>query len=224
MPSLRLVLVSAALLASAAPLAHAEEPPLVPLTTELPKPLFIGTPVPVKVDNLEPARSGARPPFLVPAAAKNLALNRPVTSSDSQPLLGDVELLTDGDKDGSEGCYLELSKGPQWVQIDLGAPATLHALLVWHFHAQARVYLGVVAQISDDPDFISGVTTIYNNDVQNLSGQGAGKDLTYIETNEGRLIDAKGTRGRYVRLYSNGNTANSLNHYIEIEVWGVPAN
>jgi hypothetical protein len=26
--------------------------------------------------------------------------------------------------------------------------------------------------------------------------------------------------GRYVRLYSNGNTANTANHYIEVEVWG----
>jgi hypothetical protein len=26
-----------------------------------------------------------------------------------------------------------------------------------------------------------------------------------------------------VRLYSNGNTTNKLNHYIEVEVWGKPA-
>jgi len=32
-----------------------------------------------------------------------------------------------------------------------------------------------------------------------------------------------GVKGRYVRLYSNGNTANRLNHYIEVEVWGKPA-
>lgn len=207
----------------AAPLVRAEQPALVPLSTELPKPLFVGTPVPVKVDNLEPARSGPRPPFLVPAAAKNLALKRPVTSSDAEPLLGDLELVTDGDKDGSEGCFVELAKGPQWVQIDLGSAATLHALVVWHFHAQARAYLGVVAQVSDDPDFISGVTTVYNNDAQNLVGQGPGKDPTYVETYEGRVIDAKGAKGRYLRLYSHGNTANSLNHYVEIEAWGTPA-
>lgn len=220
MKSLRRALLSTAVLAS---FAHAEQPALVPLASELPKPLFVGTPVPVKVDNLEPARSGARPAFLIPAAAKNLALNKPVTSSDPQPLLGDLELVTDGDKDGSEGCFVELAKGAQWVQIDLGAAADIHALLLWHFHAQSRVYFGVVAQISDDPDFINGVTTIYNNDIKNVSGKGAGKDPAYIETYEGRLIDAKNVRGRYVRLYSNGNTANTLNHYIEVEVWGTPA-
>jgi hypothetical protein len=223
MPSPRLAFLTAALLAATANLARAEAPALVPLTTELPKPLFVGTPVPVKVDNLEPARAGARPAFLVPASAKNLALNRPVTSSDPEPLLGDFELITDGDKDGSEGCYVELAKGVQWVQVDLGAPADIHALLLWHFHAQSRVYFGVVAQVSNDPDFIDGVTTIYNNDLKNVSGKGAGKDPTYIETYEGRLIDAKNVRGRYVRLHSNGNTANTLNHYIEIEVWGTPA-
>lgn len=223
MHSPRLAFLSAALLACAVTAASAEPPALVPLTTELPAPLFVGTPVPVKVDNLEPPRAGARPAFLVPATAKNLALNQPVSSSDPEPLLGDFELITDGDKDGSEGCYVELSRGVQWVQIDLGAPADIHALMLWHFHAQARVYFGVVAQISNDPDFIDGVTTIFNNDIKNVSGKGIGKDPTYIETYEGRLIDAKNVRGRYVRLHSNGNTANSLNHYIEIEVWGTPA-
>jgi hypothetical protein len=200
---------------------HAAEK--VPLQTELPKPLFVGTPTPIKVDNLEAPRSGKRPDFLVSAAAKNLALNQPVTGSDSLPLLGDLSLITDGDKDGSEGSYVELARGTQWVQIDLGAVSAIEAVLVWHFHAQARVYLGVVVQVSDDPDFISGVTTIYNNDAKNLVGQGSGKDLAYIETYEGRLIEAKNVKGRYVRLYSQGNTTNNLNHYIEVEVWGTQA-
>lgn len=200
---------------------HAED--RVPLKTELPKPLFVGTPVPVKVDNLEPVRSGMRPDFLISTSSTNLALKKPVTSSDPQPLLGDLDLITDGDKDGGEGSYVELAKGTQWVQIDLGAAATLNAVLVWHFHAQARVYLGVIVQVSDDPDFITGVKTLFNSDAKNLLGRGAGKDPAYIETYEGRLIDAKETKGRYVRLYTQGNTTNSLNHYIEVEVWGTQA-
>ena len=44
--------------------------------------------------------------------------------------------------------------------------------------------------------------------------------MHYLEKNEGKLIDAKGTRGRYVRLYSNGNTSDDMNHYIEVEVYG----
>ncbi len=201
---------------------HARADELVPLVTPLPGPMIIGTPVPIKVDNLEPPRSGKPPAFMVPATAKNIALNKPVTSSDPAPLLGELEMVTDGDKDAAEGSFVELGKGTQWVQIDLGKTAEINAVYLWHFHSQQRVYLGVVVQVSDDPDFISGVTTIYNNDNKNRSGTGAGKDSTYIETHEGRLLDAKGTKGRYVRLYSNGNSSTPGNHYIEVEVWGTP--
>jgi hypothetical protein len=47
--------------------------------------------------------------------------------------------------------------------------------------------------------------------------------MNYVETAEGRLVDAKGSRARYVRLYSKGNSANPLNHYVEVEVYGRPA-
>jgi hypothetical protein len=40
---------------------------------------------------------------------------------------------------------------------------------------------------------------------------------------QGKLVDAKGVKGRYVRLYSNGGTFAKANHYIEVEVWGKPA-
>jgi hypothetical protein len=79
-----------------------------------------------------------------------------------------------------------------------------------------------VVQISDDPAFQKDVTTIFNSDYTNALGFGAGKDLAYVESYEGKLIDAKGVKGRYVRLYSNGNTTNKLNHYIEVEVFGIP--
>ena len=85
------------------------------------------------------------------------------------------------------------------------------------------MYRDVVVQVSDDAAFKSGVTTIFNNDFKNDLGLGAGKDLNYVETYQGKLIDAKGVKGRYVRLYSNGNTTNKLNDYIEVEVWGKPA-
>ena len=47
--------------------------------------------------------------------------------------------------------------------------------------------------------------------------------MNYVETSEGRLVDAKGAVARYVRLYSNGNNADETNYYIEIEVFGRPA-
>jgi hypothetical protein len=66
------------------------------------------------------------------------------------------------------------------------------------------------------------VTTLFNNDHDNTAGFGAGKDMAYVETSEGKLIDAKGVKARYVRLSSNGNTTSELNHYVEVEVFGQP--
>jgi len=196
---------------------------MVPLKTQLPTPLFVGTPVPINVPNLEPPRKGKRAVFMVPKGTVNLALHKQVTSSDPEPVIGTLDLITDGDKDGDEGSWVELAPRKQWVQIDLEKDADIYAVIVWHYHSQARVYFDVVVQVSDDPTFTKGVTTIFNNDHGNELGLGAGKNRNYIETYEGKLIDARGVKGRYVRLYSKGNTTNKMNHYTEVEVWGKPA-
>ena len=206
------------LLLLAAPAFCADEK--VPLPLELPKPLFVGTPVPINVPNLEKPSGARRAPFLAPVGTANLARGKAVAASDTYPVIGEISFVTDGEKDGSDGTFVEFGPGLQWVQIDLGATATLHAIVCWHFHAQARVYHDVVVQVSDDAAFKAGVHTIFNNDADNSSSLGAGKDPAYVETSEGRLIDAKGVRARYVRLYSNGNTTNELNHYVEVEVFG----
>jgi len=82
------------------------------------------------------------------------------------------------------------------------------------------VYYDLIVQVAEDTDFLTGVSTLFNNDFDNSLGFGVGEDPHYIETYEGRLIDGRGTVGQYVRLYSNGNTDNALNHYIEVEVYG----
>jgi hypothetical protein len=193
------------------------------LKLKLPKPMFIGTPTNIKSANLEAVTGKSRGPFMVPAGTKLLSLKRPVKSSDMQPVIGELDMVTDGEKEGGDGYFIELGPGKQWVQVDLGASHPLHAILLWHYHSQARVYRDVVVQVSDDKDFLKGVQTVFNNDHDNSSGLGVGKDREYIEVAEGRLIDPKGVKGRYVRAYSNGNTTNDLNHYVEIEVHGTPA-
>ncbi len=189
----------------------------------LPKPMFVGTPQNIKVPNLEKPLGKPRPPFLAPPGVINVASQKPVASTDEEPIIGEIEYITDGDKEASDGCYVELGPMVQNVTIDLGAVHEIWAVVVWHFHKQARVYYDVVAQVADDRDFIVNVQTLFNNDHDNSAGLGIGKDKHYVETAEGKLINAKGVRGRYVRLYSNGNSNNELNHYIEVEVFGKPA-
>ncbi len=193
-----------------------------PLDLELPQPMFVGTPQNFDVPNLEKPKGGARPPFLAPAGTKNVSLGKPVTSSDDLPIIGEMDQINDGDKDAGYGSFVELGPDKQWVTVDLEGKHTIYAVIVWHYHQQARVYLDVVVQVSDDANFGSGVKTIFNNDHDNTSGFGVGSDKNYVETNEGLLIDAKGVQGRYVRFYSNGNTYNDLNHYVEVEVQGKP--
>lgn len=201
----------------------AQESQKIELKLQLPKPMFIGTPRNIRSANLEPISGKPRAPLFVPAGTRLLSLKKPVTASDTQPVIGDLGTVTDGEKSGEDGYFVEFGPGKQWVQIDLRGSCSLQPILIWHYHSQARVYRDVVVQVSDDKDFITGVTTLFNNDHDNTSGLGIGKDKEYIETNEGKLIDAKGVKARYVRLYSNGNTANDMNHYVEVEIYGIPA-
>jgi hypothetical protein len=196
---------------------------LVPIPIQLPKPMFEGTPQNLSVPNLQKPLGKPRDPFLAPAGVTNVAKGKKVTSSDMEPVIGEIEQITDGDKKGAEGSFVELGPGVQWVQIDLGAPQEIYAVLFWHFHKTPRVYFDVVVQLADDAGFKTNVRTIFNNDHDNTSGLGAGKDMNFVETAEGKLVDAKGSRARYVRLYSRGNNANELNHYVEVEVFGRPA-
>jgi hypothetical protein len=177
----------------------------------------------MQVPNLEKPLGKPRPPFLAPKGAKNLAFEKPVSSSDEEPVIGELELITDGDKEATDGSYVELGPFVQHVTIDLQQMADIYAIVFWHYHKQARVYYDVIVQLADDANFTKNVRTVYNNDHDNSAGKGVGKDMHYVETAEGRLIDAKGERARYVRLYSNGNTGNDLNHYIEVDVYGIPA-
>jgi hypothetical protein len=195
---------------------------LVPIEIKLPKPMFIGTPQNIGVERLEKPLGKPRPPFLAPEGTKNVALDKPVASTDEEPIIGEIAMITDGDKEGMNGSFVELGPFAQHITIDLGARHEIYAIVMWHYHKQARVYFDVVVQVADDPDFITNLKVLFNNDHDNSSGLGVGDDLHYVETAEGKLIDAKGIQARYVRLYSNGNNSNDLNHWIETEVYGRP--
>lgn len=201
-------------------------PKLVRLNIELPKPVFITPPMSANfrnlVPNLEPWPPEPRQPFLVPAGTKNVALGKPVSGSDQEPIIGRLGMITDGDKEAADRSFIELEPGVQHVTIDLEDEYEIYAIAVWHYHRQPRAYFDMIVQVADDSDFCKNVRTLFNNDHDNSAGLGAGEDRNYVETYKGKLIDAKGVRGRYIRLHSNGNTSNDLNHYVEVEVYGRP--
>ncbi len=199
---------------------------LEPLPLKLPKYHKEGTPPNLNKINLDPNdptnKNKDRVPFLAPKEVVNVALNKPVTSSDPEPIIGALNLVTDGDKEANGVSYVELAEGKQWVQIDLSAQYEMYAIVVWHRHDDWRVYRDVIVQSADDPDFIYSVQTLFNNDQANDLGMGVGKDFEYIDSKYGKLIDGKKAKGRYVRCWSKGSTADSQNHYTEVEVYALP--
>ena len=199
-----------------------QESKLVPIKLELPKPMFIGTPQNLNVKNLQKPLGKPRPAFLAPVGTKNIALGKTIYSSDDFPVIGEIEMITDGDKNAAEGSFIELGPFLQDVTIDLEENYKMFAIVFWHYHKQARVYFDVVVQTADNKDMTENVHTLFNNDMDNSAGFGVGKDMHYVETSEGKLLDAKGVTGRFVKLYSRGNTNNDLNHYIEVAVYGLP--
>jgi RNA polymerase sigma factor (sigma-70 family) len=194
---------------------------LVPLILELPAPAFKGTPKDLQLGpNVEPLSDKPRAPMMVPSGLANIAPGSTVTCSDKNVPADNLAKLTDGDKEASDQSIIFLRKGTQWVQMDFGSPQELFALVIWHAHNTAKVYHDVVVRVADDPDFTTNVRTVFNNDSDNSSGLGVGKDREYFETYEGKLINAKGVKARFLRFYSNGSTESALNEYTEIEVYG----
>jgi uncharacterized protein YjdB len=132
----------------------------------------------------------------------------------------DISFATDGDKNTANFADSYSNTGLQWVQIDLGASYSVNDIKLWHYFGDARKYHDVVVQLSNDPAFATGVTTVFNNDTDNSAGRGTGTGSEYAETSSGNDIAVNNVNARYARFYSNGSTANQWDHYVEIEIYG----
>jgi hypothetical protein len=195
---------------------------LAPLPLKLPAPSYFSRPVEILVGpHIEPRSDRPRPPFLAPVGVTNLALHKKVTASRTIPFSGELAQITDGEKEANERTVVQLGSGSQWVQIDLGAPRRIHAIVIWQDERQHAVFQCVNVQIADDADFTNNVRTLFNNDYDNLLDLGAGVDKEYYDTFEGKLVPAKGATARYVRCHCRGNHLNPCNSYTEIEIWGL---
>ena len=164
-----------------------------------------------------------RGPVYLPKGSSNVAYGRPVSASSKPSLYGNgtLTMVTDGVKASFYGNGVTLNqKTPQWVQIDLQSPFIIHGVLIWHNFFKPRIYRDVIVQLADDADFTSNVRTVFNNDRDNSSGLGAGKDQDYLEDVQGHWIPIKSQTATYIRLYSRGSNADpTSNEYAEVEVW-----
>lgn len=191
------------------------------LPLELPNPAFAGTPKDLPKGRILKSTGKPRAEFMAPKGLTNVAKKKPVTSSDKNPIIGDLALVTDDDKEALDGRWVELAPGKQWVQIDLQEEQNIFVVMLWHHHIEARVYHDIVVQVSNDPEMKKDVTTVFSNDYDNSLGMGVGDGYEYFENFEGFLIPVKGgVKGRYLRCWSNGSTSDDQNHYTEVEAWG----
>jgi len=206
-------------------LAQRADQQTAPLPIVLPAPTLKGTPEDIpKGPNIEPPPDPDKPPppFLAPKGVTNVAFGKPVTAS-VKPFTGELAQITDGKKEPFDDHVVELRKGTQWVQIDLGAPYEIYAIALWHDHRYLQVFHDVIVQVADDAEFTQNVRTLFNNDTDNSSGLGPGTDREYFETRFGKVIDAKGAKARYVRSYTRGSSLSAINVRQEIEVYALPA-
>jgi len=195
----------------------------VPLELKLPAPTLKGTPEDLPSGpNIEPLSDKPRPPFYVPKGVTNVALGKPVPAS-VQPFTGELSQITDGKKEAFDYDAVEFRRGTQWVQVDLGQPYKIYAIVMWHDHRYLQIFRDVIVQVSNDPEFKEGVITLFNNDTDNSSGLGVGTDREYFETHYGKIVDGKGVTARYVRCYTRGSSQSALNCWQEIEVYALPA-
>jgi len=172
--------------------------------------------------HLEPQSSRPRPAFLAPVGVTNLAFHKTVTSSDTLLSAAILSQITDGRKEPQAEDVVYLRTKKQWVQVELEILCRIYAVVIWHDQNAHRIFRSVVVQTADDAEFTRNVQTLFNNDYADELGLGVGADKLYRESHEGRLIDAKGISGRYIRCYSKGSNVDPFNAYAEIEVWGFP--
>jgi len=168
-----------------------------------------------------------RPPLMVPPGMENLALYRPISASDEEPITGDLYQINDDIKKSDPFDYVELGPGLQWVQVDLEARYEIFAVAVWHFYKNPVIYNDVILQASNDEAFQDEVKTLFNNDHDFSSGVDRGHDTAYYTRWWGELVDTRDEdgvplRARFVRIYTGDGMEGERPRFVELAVYGAP--
>jgi hypothetical protein len=125
-----------------------------------------------------------------------------------------ISVLTDDDL--SDDAIYYHGKGLQALELELDQVYIISRLVVWHDYADGRIYNSVVFQCSPTKGMW---LNLFNNDVDNLAGQGRGSDKSYVETDKGKVVQVPGIQCRYFRFWSYGSNKDSGNRYIELKVF-----
>jgi YVTN family beta-propeller protein len=148
---------------------------------------------------------------------RNVARGRPATQSSTYSAGADAARATDGNVDGawSVGSVAHtLSEANPWWEVDLGSSYALNAIRLWNrTDCCGERLANAVVLVSDAPmqgrtlAQLLADTRVWRSTVAGMPGR-----VT--------LVDANGTRGRYVRVQLNSTDFLQL---AEVEVHGQPA-
>ena len=150
---------------------------------------------------------------------RNLAFGQPVSQTGDAGYDSGSSLATDGNMRNAAWDIGPKATG-HYRQVDIGGPWNIDSLRVWHELSDSRRirYKDVVIRLSTTADFSSDVTTVFNNDLDNSLGLGAGTDGEYDETESGKIVHFPPTRARYIRLHTYGNNHDDQNRLLEVMV------
>jgi len=96
----------------------------------------------------------------------------------------------------------------QRYQLDLGRNYLIDKIKVWHYFPDGRTYHDTKIEIV--PSGSSTWTAVFDSD---QSGE-------YAESASGKTVTFTAQNVRGIRDWINGSTANTGNHWVELEVWG----
>lgn len=112
--------------------------------------------------------------------------------------------LTDGVTTSNP--YYGRAAGLSSVTVTLAAAQDISTIRIWHYYADSRTYYATKTEVSEDG---ANWFTVHDSAA---SG-------TYQETAAGKTITFPVRSVRYIKDWLNGSTANTSNHWVEIQAY-----
>eukprot|EP01051_Picozoa_sp_SAG22_P010635 SAG22_NODE_967_length_6262_cov_20.374980_1_plen_1008_part_00 len=100
-----------------------------------------------------------------------------------------------------------------YITVDLGRPILITGVTIWHYYGDDRAYCAQKVALSLTGQFLREEHVVYDT----------GSEYGPPESPDGNSITFPGYTARYVRHWSAGSTTDTNVHFIEVDVYGVPA-